>query len=1481
MANDSLPVSVQLRLEEVCARFESDWKAAGSAATAPRIEEHLGTAAEPERTALFRELLRLDVYYRRRLGENPDADYYAARCPADADAVRALFAELFSVPQPPRQAAPMAAGNRDTRRPGPAVETGVDPARTGPVQTPAQPETTAAEFPAIPNYEILGELGRGGMGVVYKARQRALKRLVALKMILSGDLASPQELGRFRREAEAVARLQHPNIVQVYEVGEYGGRPFFSLEFVNGGTLATYLGKRLPGPKQAAALVRKLARAMHAVHECSVVHRDLKPANVLLTANGAPKITDFGLAKKLDEDAGQTHSGAIMGTPSYMAPEQASGGTARATPLADVYALGAILYECLTARPPFKAATVARTLRQVLEDEPVAPRRLKPAVPRDLETICLKCLEKKPAKRYATAKALAEDLDNWLAGRPIVARPAGRVERLVKWARRRPTVAALLAGLVLALTLGTALTAYFKFVAERRTQDAKASAELASETEEQKNEEKRKRMEEEQKANEVRKLKEATQARTLLLALGHQPNVPPNDSELEALWQLAESPSDNVRLLFIEYALQQPERLRQLRNRKELALHAAVGLDRERRQRIENLVLARLQDHQADRAFHEDCALVGIALGEVSPAFVTAAYPVVVDGIDKSTDQLQLSSLARALTALAGRLDPKEAAGGARAVVEAMSKTNDPTSLSSLTQALVVLAGRLGPTEAARALVEGMEKANMTMASWFNPRPSLAQALAALANRLEPGAAAATARRVVEVMGKSLDPNALPSLENALAALVGRLDGKEVAIAARRVIEAIKESGNQISISRLALALAVFAGRLEAKEAEEAAAAVIEAMRNPSNSIALPFLEKALAALGSRLEPKEAAVLARPVVEAIMKNPDDPSVLSPMALALAALAGRLEAKEAAAAARTVAEALTKPHVYPDSMVPLAQALAALAGRLEPQAAGATARRVVEAMEKGNDLRALPSMEEALTALAGQLEPKEVAATARTVVEAIRKQENPSLLTPLAQALAALAGRLEGKEAAAAAAAVLDSMGNPKNMVARPSLSKALAVLTGRLEATAAAAAATTVVEAMRNRSGELPSLAQALAALAGRLNEKDATTAAFTILEVLSKLNGDFFSLPSLAEALAALADRMEGRAAEAAAWAVVEAMNKAIDNPLLHHRTALPSLTKALAALRGRLEPKKRVEAIRKKAEAAASAVVEAMGKDPDIIKLFDLLWKLSWLVGWLEPGEASRQTAAAARAVLKAIGQTQFHLPGQVHFSGGPSEKERALAWLVLLADRLQSREAAAVGRGVVEAMGKPTNASYMLPLVELLAALGGRLESAEAARETSAAAGIVVEAMAREKDPKVLPLLAQGLEALAVRLEAKEAADRAVAIAHPLDGMPFAHPKMCMAADRAVAIAQGVAGELPPGTPLSGMAAIVQGSKPLPNRWSEQELVDLLKRPTCVGPAREVVLRQLGQKCNRHFASVRQFVDWAHEHQPELDLTTPPRR
>src|SRR5262245_11194938 len=314
-------------------------------------------------------------------------------------------------------------------------------------------KSAGEKLPQIAGYDVQGILGRGGMGVVYKARHQKLKRIVALKM-LGVPSAGPLELSRFIREAEAVAGLQHPHIVQVYDVGELEGRPYFTMELVEGGNLA----QKLAGAPQAAAhsarMIATLAGAVDFAHRQGIVHRDLKPANILLTVDGTPKIADFGLARRLDSGPELTRSGARLGTPSYMAPEQALGKSSAVGPLIDVYALGALLYEMLAGRPPFLADTASETERQVIAEEPVPPTRLNSKVPRDLETICLKCLHKDPQRRYATASALLEDIQRFERHEPILARPPGVLERATKWVRRHPTYTAIaVACLLIAILL--------------------------------------------------------------------------------------------------------------------------------------------------------------------------------------------------------------------------------------------------------------------------------------------------------------------------------------------------------------------------------------------------------------------------------------------------------------------------------------------------------------------------------------------------------------------------------------------------------------------------------------------------------------------------------------------------------------------------------------------------------------------------------------------------------------------------------------------------------------------------------------------------------------------------------------------------------------------------------------------------------------------------------------------------------------------
>jgi serine/threonine-protein kinase len=330
-----------------------------------------------------------------------------------------------------------------------------DPDRTLPLRNKAEtPEDSAPVNTAdFGKYELLGELGRGGMGVVYKARQKDLNRLVALKMILAGNLASDDHLDRFNDEARAAAGLQHPHIVAVYEAGQVHGQPYFAMQYVAGPSLAQVLQEGPLSCESAAECVCAVARAVHHLHSRGIIHRDLKPSNILLDEQGRPYVTDFGLVKMLGVESHKTSSGAVLGTPSYMAPEQAAGRASEVGPLSDVYSLGAILYELLTGRPVFREATPLDTLVQVLEGEPSRPAQLNPLIPPELEMICLRCLEKEPQERYPSAAALADDLERFLKGEVVEARQRGLGHQLRRWGRREPALASRLAALTLCLII--------------------------------------------------------------------------------------------------------------------------------------------------------------------------------------------------------------------------------------------------------------------------------------------------------------------------------------------------------------------------------------------------------------------------------------------------------------------------------------------------------------------------------------------------------------------------------------------------------------------------------------------------------------------------------------------------------------------------------------------------------------------------------------------------------------------------------------------------------------------------------------------------------------------------------------------------------------------------------------------------------------------------------------------------------------------
>ncbi len=471
------------QLRQACAELDRRLRAGTGGRAEELLAEFPALADAPD---LAMELIYTEFCIREDLGESPKPEECYARFPHLRDRLQRLL-------QVHDQLGAAEAGIRLWSTEDVGGASGAS--RRSPFDrrslAPARPEQRM-----LGEYELLEEIGRGGMGVVYKARQATLDRLVALKMILVSAQAMPDDLARLRHEAETLARLHHPNIVQIYHVDEQEGHAYFVMEYVAGGNLDEHMTGRPMPPRDAAQLVETLALAIHAAHQRGIVHCDLKPANILLQKDeggrmkdgteqrtGAsfiphpssfvPKITDFGLARRLEGSSGLTKTGAILGTPSYMAPEQAAGKVKEIQPATDVYALGAVLYELLSGRPPFQAASPLDTLDQVRTREPISIRRLQSKVPRDLETICLKCLRKEAHKRYPSADALAEDLRRFLAGEAIRARPVGSLELAWRWCRRKPVTAGLMATLVVTLVVGLIVIASFGFLAQKRSEEAR------------------------------------------------------------------------------------------------------------------------------------------------------------------------------------------------------------------------------------------------------------------------------------------------------------------------------------------------------------------------------------------------------------------------------------------------------------------------------------------------------------------------------------------------------------------------------------------------------------------------------------------------------------------------------------------------------------------------------------------------------------------------------------------------------------------------------------------------------------------------------------------------------------------------------------------------------------------------------------------------------------------------------------------------
>jgi hypothetical protein len=1238
------------------------------------------------------------------------------------------------------------------------------------------------------DYEVLDQIAHGGMGVVYRARQKRPGRIVALKMILAGAHASQVDLERFRTEAQAMARLQHPNIVQVFEVGEHNGQPYFSMEFCPGGSLAKKLaGTPLP-PNEAAALIETLARAMHAAHAKGVIHRDLKPGNVLLAEDGTPKVTDFGLARKIDEP-GMTITGAIMGTPSYMAPEQAQGKVKELARACDVYALGAILYECVTGRPPFRAATKLETMMQVISDEPVPPRQLNAGVPKDLETVCLKCLHKEPGKRYTSAQALAEDLRRWQNGEPIHALPAGRVERTAKWAMRNKGLSAGLtaatlgvAAAAIALVVGSVVSVYFGIdAAEEAKQARKARDDLKAANDD--------LLKSQDKI-------EGTLAQTWLSPLATT-RGPLTDAEFDALAQLASFRNERVAVRFVDEGLRDPKRVLKLKARAEYALHAAVGLNRQKRDEVEGLLLKAICAPEIPLNSRADVAELALVLGDLSPSSVSVMGPVLARVLARVTDARYRQSLARGIPVMAAHMEREEAvrmcAEAAAVLAGDMKNTSDPLTLCSLGQDLSAIAAWMEHKEAIRLRTEvaAILVGRMSKTHDHPPmRAHLARSLLAIAARLDPKTATAA---LLQVMKSEWHPQVLWPLEEGLSAAAARLDANEAAEAATAIANDVIQRTSNIdyALPIRVRSISVLAARMKAEEAtrlwSEVATAAVQNMTLAQSKLGQSDAHRAweavLSAVAKEMEPREAARVYGEVAKRIMKEMKEVLLLPAseehlrtsvwtLAWKLSDAAAWMEPKEATASSTEAAIALAqamcetadldeKSSPYPEQgkLSRLALTLRKVAGRLEHAGAAEAATNLARAIRKHADNRTrntdttLSQLAAGLSAVAARLDTKEAAplcteaAIALALAMTKDSKKQPRQLDRLALSLSELAPQIEAAEAtrlcSAAATALLQAMNDELDVFKRGSLVRSLSALAPRMRSEVAAEATTALVLAMRKVSkssgGGRFDLAECLSTIAAKAKMEPKqqalirAQAAATVAQAMIEAPDDW----GLAGSVVALAPWMEPKAAAQAAIIIAQAMPKSglgsyyehlrkVQNPL---RQGVPVQRLALEDLeKGLAAVAPRLEP--KTATEVAMMLAQAMPKARNPVAVAR---SLSTVAARMKPEDAAPVYAKAATSIVQA-------LTNQPKEEAEPTFRQKdLLEGLSLLVAHMEHEEAARLSgeatKAVAKAMSQETHRYENFDVVkEGLWAVAPRLKTAAAAESAAA----LVQAMRETADP-----------------------------------------------------------------------------------------------------------------------------------------------